>query len=72
VGIQIPPNYGLAYSQQFQALYPMLAKKYKLALVPFLLNGISPDQFQADNLHPNAQAQSRILINIEQELKPLL
>jgi acyl-CoA thioesterase-1 len=72
VGIQIPPNYGLEYAKQFQALYPMLAKKYKLALVPFMLKGISPDQFQADNLHPNAQAQPRILSNIEQGLKPLM
>jgi acyl-CoA thioesterase-1 len=72
LGIQIPPNYGLEYSKQFQALYPTLAKKYKVALVPFMLQGISPDQFLADNLHPNAQAQSRILINVLQGLNPLL
>jgi acyl-CoA thioesterase-1 len=72
VGIQIPPNYGLEYAEQFQGLYPMLAKHYKVALVPFMLKGISPDQFQADNLHPNAQAQSQILNNIGQVLKPLL
>ncbi len=71
LGIQIPPNYGLEYAKQFQALYPTLAKRYKVALVPFMLKGISPDQFQADNLHPNAQAQSQILINIMQGLKPL-
>jgi acyl-CoA thioesterase-1 len=72
LGIQIPPNYGLEYSRQFQALYPTLAKHYKVALVPFMLKGISPDQFLADNLHPNAQAQSRILINVLQALEPLL
>jgi acyl-CoA thioesterase-1 len=72
LGIQIPPNYGLEYARQFQALYPILAKHYKVALVPFMLKGISPDQFLADNLHPDAQAQSRILINVMQALNPLL
>jgi acyl-CoA thioesterase-1 len=72
LGIQIPPNYGLDYARQFQALYPMLAKRYKVALVPFMLKDISPDQFQADNLHPNAQAQARILVNVLQGLEPLL
>jgi acyl-CoA thioesterase-1 len=72
LGIQIPPNYGLVYAKQFRELYPSLAKHYKLGLVPFMLEGISPDQFQADNLHPNAQAQAQILKNVERILKPLL
>jgi acyl-CoA thioesterase-1 len=72
LGIQIPPNYGLDYAKQFRALYPMLAKRYKITLVPFMLEGIPPDQFQADNLHPNAQAQAQILMNVDQALKPLL
>jgi lysophospholipase L1-like esterase len=37
-----------------------------------MLEGIPPDQFQADNLHPNAQAQAQILMNVDQALKPLL
>jgi acyl-CoA thioesterase-1 len=72
LGIQIPPNYGLEYAKQFQALFPKLAKRYKIALVPFMLKGISPDQFQVDNLHPNAEAQSKIVINVLQALKPLM
>jgi acyl-CoA thioesterase-1 len=72
LGMQIPPNYGLDYSKKFRELYPMLAKQYKLSLVPFMLEGIPPEQFQADNLHPNEQAQARILKNIERALKPLL
>jgi acyl-CoA thioesterase-1 len=72
LGIQIPPNYGLVYAKQFRELYPSLAKHYKLGLVPFMLEGIPPDQFQADNLHPNAQAQAQILKNVERILKPLL
>jgi len=72
LGMQIPPNYGLDYAKQFRELYPSLAKQYKLSLVPFMLEGIPTDQFQADNLHPNAQAQAQILKNVERALKPLL
>ncbi len=72
LGIQIPPNYGLDYARQFRMLYPMLAKRYKVALVPFMLEGIPAEQFQADNLHPNAKAQAQILRNVERVLKPLL
>ena len=69
IGNRIPPNYGLDYTRQFSALYPKLAKKHNVALVPFMLDGIKPEQFQADNLHPNAAAQPRIMQNV---LPPLL
>lgn len=72
LGMQLPPNYGGDYTEQFKSLYPKLARQYRAALVPFFLEGVAPDQFQADNLHPVAQAQPRILQNVMQELKPLL
>ncbi len=72
VGMQLPPNYGGKYTQAFKAMYPKLAKKYKLTLVPFLLDGLTPEQFQADNLHPVATAQTRILQNVMPHLQPLL
>ena len=72
LGMQLPPNYGADYAAHFKALYPKLAQRYPVALVPFFLEGVAPDQFQADNLHPTAQAQPHILQNIMQELKPLL
>ena len=72
LGIQIPPNYGLDYTRRFRALYARLAKKHNIALVPFMLKDIPPDQFQADNLHPNATAQPQILHNVLPELRPLL
>jgi acyl-CoA thioesterase I len=72
IGIRIPPNYGQDYTRQFDSLYPKLAKKRGTALVPFMLDGIEPDQFQADNLHPNATGQPRILHNILPALLPLL
>lgn len=72
LGIQIPPNYGLDYTKRFHELYAKAAKKQGIALVPFMLQGIAPEQFQADNLHPNAAAQPQILRNVLPVLKPLL
>lgn len=69
LGMRIPPNYGLDYAKQFYNLYPKLAKKHNIALLPFMLDGIAPEQFQADNLHPNAAAQPHIMRSI---LHPLL
>ena len=65
-GIQIPPNYGLEYAQQFRDMYPDIAAKYKLPFVPFMLEGIADklELFQADRLHPIAAAQPRIVENV--------
>ena len=72
LGMQLPPNYGLTYTAEFKAMYPKLAQRHRAALVPFFLEGIAPEQFQADNLHPVAQAQPIILQNVMVKLKPLL
>ena len=72
LGMQLPPNYGTDYTARFKSLYPKLAQRYHTALVPFFLQGIAPEQFQADNLHPVAQAQPLILQNVIRQLKPLL
>ncbi len=72
LGMQLPPNYGPYYTRQFHALYPKLAKRHNVALVAFMLEGIAPEQFQADNLHPTAAAQPRIMHNVLQSLLPLL
>lgn len=72
LGMRLPPNYGEPYITQFANLYPRLAKKYRILLLPFLLEGVAADQFQADNLHPVAAAQQHIMLNVMQELKHLL
>ena len=72
LGMQLPPNDGADYTDRFKALYPKLAQRYHVALVPFLLEGVTPEQFQADNLHPTAQAQPHIMYIILQELGQLL
>jgi acyl-CoA thioesterase I len=72
VGMRLPPNYGEPYITQFENVYPRLANKHHILLLPFLLEGVAPDQFQADNLHPVAAAQQHIMLNVLQELKHLL
>lgn len=64
LGMQLPPNYGMAYTDKFKSMYPKLAKTHQVALLPFMLADIAPEQFQADNLHPNATAQPIILQNV--------
>jgi acyl-CoA thioesterase-1 len=74
VGMQLPPNYGAAYTSKFQNLFRDVAKKKKVRLLPFLLDGIATQAnlFQADGLHPTAQAQPTLLNNVWRELAPML
>jgi len=72
VGMRLPPNYGKTYVSEFQTIYVQLAKQHRVALLPFLLDGITAQQFQADNLHPDADAQPRIMDNVLHSLLPLL
>jgi acyl-CoA thioesterase-1 len=66
IGIQIPPNYGIDYSRQFRDLYFELARSNHVSPPPFLLEGIADklELFQADRLHPKAEAQPAILDNV--------
>jgi acyl-CoA thioesterase I len=74
LGMQIPPNYGPEYTQQFRSSYGSVAREKNLPLVPFLLNGIAlnPQLMQADGIHPNELGQPRLLDNVWPTLKPLL
>ncbi len=74
VGMQIPPNYGRAYAEQFKQIFVTLAQQYNTELVPFLLDGIAtdPKQFQADGIHPNEQAQITLAKNVWTHLGPML
>jgi acyl-CoA thioesterase-1 len=77
VGIQVPPNYGADYTKRFADMFVQVARASHAALVPFLLAGIAdgPDAaslFQADRIHPKAEAHPRMLDNVWPELKKLL
>jgi acyl-CoA thioesterase-1 len=73
VGMQLPPNYGRDYSGQFFRMFGILAKQNKVALVPFLLEGIAEklEWFQQDRIHPIAAAHPHILDNVWPHLLPL-
>ncbi len=77
VGMQVPPNYGAAYTEQFADMFKKIAEQQKLPLVPFLLTGIGDAEdaaqwFQSDRIHPNAKAQPQMLGNVWPQLKPML
>jgi acyl-CoA thioesterase-1 len=70
----MPPNYGRAYTERFAGMYKDLSKQEKVPLVPFMLDGVAqePANFQADRLHPVANAHPTILNNIWPQLAPLI
>lgn len=77
LGMQLPPNYGKAYSQRFAQLYVEVAKTQRAGLVKFFLKGVADvpnniDLFQPDRIHPTEQAQAILLANVWSELKKLL
>jgi len=74
VGMRIPPNYGMPYADKFQGTFNEIARRRKLPLVPFLLEGFAdrPDLFQGDGIHPAAAAQPVMLDTIWKGLRPLL
>jgi acyl-CoA thioesterase-1 len=77
VGMQVPPNYGARYGQDFAAGFAAVAKAEGAALVPFLLAGVadSPQAdalFQPDRIHPLAKAHPTMLNNVWVLMKPWL
>lgn len=74
-GMQIPPNYGVAYTSAFKDVFKTVATQTKVAFVPFFLDGVAghPDLIQADGIHPKVDGQPRMLQNalsvIEQVIK---
>ena len=71
-GMQIPPNYGREYAQQFKELYGLLAKKEQIQLLPFFFTGLATNKefFQADNIHPNEKAQTILFKNVWGAMAP--
>jgi len=77
VGMQVPPNYGTDYAKRFAAVFETVAKTHKTAVVPFFLKGVADGAdptrlFQADRIHPKAEAHPQMLANVWPELKKLL
>jgi acyl-CoA thioesterase-1 len=73
-GMEAPPNLGEEYTSEFRQAYRDLAKKYKLTLIPFLLEGVAGhrEMNQPDGIHPNAAGEKVMTENVWRELEPLL
>lgn len=73
-GMQLPPNYGIGYTQKFYNIFIQLAEHNQIALVPFLLEGFGdkPEYFQHDRMHPNEQAQKIIVENVWPKLHDVI
>ncbi len=77
VGMAVPPNYGRQYGADFISLFATVARQQQAALVPFLLAGVADvpqadELFQADRIHPKAEAHPRLLDNVWAVLGPML
>lgn len=73
-GMQIPPNMGQEYTKEFRTIFPDLASKNELQLIPFLLNGVggNPDLNLPDGIHPTAEGQKIVRDNVWVVLKEVL
>lgn len=73
-GMQIPPNMGPEYTSEFRNIFPDLAEKYNLELIPFLLEDVAgnPDLNQEDGIHPTAKGYEIVAENVWEVLVNVL
>ena len=73
-GITLPPNYGADYIRQFNETYALLARQYRVPLLPFLLKDVYgvPGSMQADGIHATAQGNQQVARNLLPLITPLL
>lgn len=70
-GMQIPPNMGQEYTEEFQAIYPEVAKAKDVELIPFLLLNVGgiKELNLPDGIHPTAEGHKIVLENVWEHLK---
>jgi acyl-CoA thioesterase-1 len=73
-GMEAPPNFGVDYTGRFRAVYPTLAKRYQVDLIPFLLEGVAGDPAlnQGDGIHPNRRGAERVADLVWKTLEPAI
>ncbi|MBK5193042.1 MAG: arylesterase [Flavobacteriaceae bacterium] len=73
-GMQIPPNMGQEYTSEFRNIFPELAKKNNIRLIPFLLEDVAgnPELNQQDGIHPTAEGQKILAENVWEVLEPVV
>ena len=72
-GMEAPTNWGRDYDVSFHKVYPSLAARFHVALVPFLLQGVAGSETlnQADGIHPTAAGARIVADNVWKVLKPV-
>jgi len=65
-GMQVPPSMGADYANSFKAMFPQLAQKNNIALIPFLLDNVGgiPKLNQRDGIHPTAEGAKIVANNV--------
>lgn len=65
-GMKMPPNYGKEYSDKFNNIFPVLAKKHNLKFIPFILEGVAanPKLNLPDGIHPNPEGHKIMAKNV--------
>lgn len=73
-GMKMPPNYGKAYTERYEAMFPALAKEENIHLIPFLLEGVAakPSMNLPDRIHPNAKGQKQMAATIYPHLQEVI
>lgn len=73
-GMMLPPSMGENYARSFREVFPALAQKNGLPLIPFLLEGVGgvPELNQADGIHPTPRGHAMVAETVWTVLKPLL
>jgi len=73
-GMEITPNLGAEYSQEFRESFALLAKQYKVPLIPFFLDNVAarPELTRPDGVHPLAEGYAIVTQTVFQYLKPML
>jgi acyl-CoA thioesterase-1 len=73
-GMETPPTHGWDYSVAFHRIFPTLATRYDVALVPFLLSGVAlnGDLNGPDGIHPNSAGARQIAATVWSYLEPLI
>jgi acyl-CoA thioesterase-1 len=73
-GMKMPENLGEAYTRQFETLYRDLAETNKVALIPFLLDGVGgrAELNLPDQIHPNVEGHRHVATNVWKVLQPVL
>jgi acyl-CoA thioesterase-1 len=73
-GMRMPQNMGPDYAEAFRAIYPSLAQKNRISLIPFLLDGVAgrPELNQYDGVHPTPSGAAIIADEVWKSIGPIL